>query len=226
MIEASRIDHAGHANDAAAHLHEILKYNEVLDFVRTWIDRNPDTLMLSAADHETGGLTLNGFNPRYLARTKNSTEVLSDAFEKYDGGDDAGFLRETVLPAYGVDDATEEEVQSLVPLKGNSYDFGNALGAVLAERAGVHWSTADHTAADVVLYGYGSKHRGDDLKREMAGNWDNIELPKYIEKTLKLDMDRVTRSLRKDGVDWVPEKPKEASKLRRWDPHHHGHHDH
>jgi len=35
MIEASRIDHAGHANDPAGHLHDILEYNELMGFIRT-----------------------------------------------------------------------------------------------------------------------------------------------------------------------------------------------
>lgn len=30
MVEASRVDHAGHANDAAAHLHDILAFNEAM----------------------------------------------------------------------------------------------------------------------------------------------------------------------------------------------------
>ncbi|KAL1955538.1 hypothetical protein VTO42DRAFT_8492 [Malbranchea cinnamomea] len=222
MIEASRIDHAGHANDAAAHLHEIIEYNEVLDFVRKWIDRNPDTLMLSAADHETGGLTLNGYNPLSLQYAKNSTEALSELFKDYDGQgdeDDATFLRKTILPAYGVTDATDEEIKSLIPLKGET-KFVNALGAILADRAGVHWSTPDHSASDVTLYGYGWKQRGQELKKDMAGNWDNTELPKYVEKVLKLDMKKVTEALRKDGVDWVPHKPEQSTRRRR-DPHHH-----
>jgi alkaline phosphatase len=58
MIEASRIDHAGHANDAAAHLYETLMYNEVMDFVRKWIDEHPDTMMMSAADHVSPFLSI------------------------------------------------------------------------------------------------------------------------------------------------------------------------
>ena len=60
MIEASRIDHAGHANDPVGHLHGTLIYNEVMKHVREWIDKHPNTMMMSAADHECGGLTLNG----------------------------------------------------------------------------------------------------------------------------------------------------------------------
>jgi alkaline phosphatase len=57
MIEGSRIDHAGHHNDPAAQVHEVLAYDNaftsVLDFLK-----NDDTeaVMVSTSDHETGGL--------------------------------------------------------------------------------------------------------------------------------------------------------------------------
>lgn len=57
MIEGSRIDHAGHANDPAAQVHEVLAYDRtvkaVLDFLE---DDETEGLMVSTSDHETGGL--------------------------------------------------------------------------------------------------------------------------------------------------------------------------
>ncbi|TFK60646.1 alkaline phosphatase-like protein [Pluteus cervinus] len=65
MIEASRIDHAGHQNDALTHINEILEFNRVMDAVRGWIDRHAEVdgeqhefTLVATADHETGGLTL------------------------------------------------------------------------------------------------------------------------------------------------------------------------
>ena len=57
MIEGSRIDHAGHANDPAAQVHEVLAYDRtiqaVLDFLE---DDDTEGIMISTSDHETGGL--------------------------------------------------------------------------------------------------------------------------------------------------------------------------
>jgi alkaline phosphatase len=57
MIEGSRIDHAGHHNDPAAQVHEVLAYDEafssVLDFIK---NEKTETVMVSTSDHETGGL--------------------------------------------------------------------------------------------------------------------------------------------------------------------------
>ncbi|KAG5458059.1 MAG: alkaline-phosphatase-like protein [Olpidium bornovanus] len=58
MIEGSRIDMAAHSNDPAAHVHDILQYQETIAFVKSWVDDHPGTVMISVSDHETGGLTL------------------------------------------------------------------------------------------------------------------------------------------------------------------------
>jgi alkaline phosphatase len=59
MIEGSRIDHAGHGNDPAAQVHEVLAYDKtfqrVLDFLKK---SETDAVLLSTSDHETGGLAV------------------------------------------------------------------------------------------------------------------------------------------------------------------------
>lgn len=67
MIEAGRIDHASHKNDIVNMIQETLALD---DFVGK-ILKNPimkDTLLVITADHETGGLALNGYGD--MARTK------------------------------------------------------------------------------------------------------------------------------------------------------------
>ena len=58
MIEASRIDHAGHLNDPAAQVREVLEYDKtfktVVDFLE---DSNTEGLLVATSDHETGGLS-------------------------------------------------------------------------------------------------------------------------------------------------------------------------
>ncbi|TDZ21784.1 Repressible alkaline phosphatase [Colletotrichum orbiculare MAFF 240422] len=215
MIEASRIDHAGHANDPAAHLFDTIHYNEVMGFVREWIDEHPDTVLMSAADHECGGLTLNGFNPLPLANVNASTERLMDVWGGYTGSDKKAFLVGEILPEYGLADATDAEVNTLLASRSLSSELGN----LLASKSGVHWSTGGHTASDITLYGYGAGENGRAIKADMAGNWDNTELPKYIEKALGVDMAEVTRLLRSNGTEWVGKRDLN----KRSDEHIHGH---
>jgi alkaline phosphatase len=57
MIEGSRIDHAGHANDPAAQVHEVLAYDEAIASVLEFLDKDTvPGVMVSTSDHETGGL--------------------------------------------------------------------------------------------------------------------------------------------------------------------------
>jgi alkaline phosphatase len=57
MIEGSRIDHAGHHNDPAAQVHEVLAYDKTFASVIEFLEKD-DTpgVMVSTSDHETGGL--------------------------------------------------------------------------------------------------------------------------------------------------------------------------
>ena len=199
MIEASRIDHAGHANDPATHLHETIMYNNVMNYVREWIDKHPDTLLLSAADHECGGLTLNGFNPLPLKDVSMSIEEVARLWSAYNGTDRRGYLAGTILPGYGLSGLSSSEIDRILA----NNKLGTDLTALLSKKAGVNWSTGGHTASDVTLHGYGSGWRGQDLRADMAGNWDNTQLPGYIEGVLKVKMGKVTKKLREHGTGWV-----------------------
>lgn len=205
MIEASRIDHAGHANDAAGHIHETVMYNEVMAFVKEYIDSHPDTQLLSAADHECGGLTLeDNYNPVVLQSSNSTTEALGSLFESHEG-DKADYLKGELLPAYGLPNATDDDVQMLLGVakeKGVSA-MGIAAGHLLAAQAGLNWSTESHTAADVVLHGYANEHDLATMRALLGRNNDNTELPRYIERALGLNLLNSTQTLQAHGSDWV-----------------------
>jgi len=55
MIEGGQIDWAGHNNDAGTMLHEMLKFDETVEYVYQWVKNRQDTLVVVTADHETGG---------------------------------------------------------------------------------------------------------------------------------------------------------------------------
>lgn len=205
MIEASRIDHAAHANDGATLLGEVQAYHETVEVVRAWIDEHPDTAMVSVADHETGGLTLpSGYDPRALAGARQSAEHIADAWAASDTQPkDAAALRAEVLAPYGVTDASDADVAALLAATGTG-DFAGLLVGTLSRRAGIAWSTGGHSAVDVALYAYAAGAMGEQLRQDLAGGSDNTRLPKYIAESLGLDLDEVTRRLRAVGGDWIP----------------------
>lgn len=59
MIEGSRIDHAGHGNDPAAQVHEVLAYDKTFSTVLKYLNESgTDGVVVSTSDHETGGLAI------------------------------------------------------------------------------------------------------------------------------------------------------------------------
>lgn len=226
MIEASRIDHAGHANDAPGHIHDTVMYNEVMGYVKEYIDSHPDTQLLSAADHECGGLTLeDNYNPAILQSSNSTTEALGSLFESHEG-DKAEYLKAELLPAYGLPNVTDDDVQMLLGVaeeKGVSA-MGIAAGNLLAAEAGLHWSTEGHTATDVVLYGYANDGDLPSMKALLGKNNDNTELPKYIEQTLGLNLLNATETLLAHGSDWVAKRDELhlIKRANRVHTHHHG----
>lgn len=59
MIEGSRIDHAGHINDPAAQVREVLEYDKAFKSVLDFLDESKTPgVLVATSDHETGGLSV------------------------------------------------------------------------------------------------------------------------------------------------------------------------
>jgi alkaline phosphatase len=58
MIEGSRIDHAGHFNDPAAQVREVLEYDKTFKLVLDFLEKSDtEGILVATSDHETGGLS-------------------------------------------------------------------------------------------------------------------------------------------------------------------------
>ena len=156
MIEGSRIDHAGHGNDPAAHLGDILAYDEAVAAALAWAANDGSTLVVSTADHESGGLTLGrggiyAWDPAPLLRATASVENMSAHIE---AGED---IVQVVRVGAGVDSLDASTADALRDALATR-SFG-ALSTIVrdleSEPAGIAWTTSGHTAVDVNLYAFG-----------------------------------------------------------------------
>ena len=135
MIEASRIDHAGHDNDAAAHLHDILAFNEAVATALQHAEQNSNTLVVSVSDHETGGLTLGrsgiyAWEPEALAKVQASHGVIHARAQAADEDDDPATTPAGVVQdALGIADLSAED-QALIEY--HLHD-GGAFAALLSD---------------------------------------------------------------------------------------------
>lgn len=65
MVEGGQVDWVEHGNDVASVLHEMLEFDQAIGLVMAFAEKNPDTLVILTADHDTGGLAIaySNFNP-------------------------------------------------------------------------------------------------------------------------------------------------------------------
>jgi len=215
MIEGSRIDMAAHGNDPAAHANDILAYYKTVEIVKKFVDENPNTLLVSVSDHETGGLAL-GYQPtkvypkyiwypEVISNVQKSTNQVALEIEeilksgKNDSGreedDDNNIIYDLatniIYEKMGIDDITEEELKFIVEsdVGRETMELANYLAKMISHRAKIAWTTHGHSGADVNLYAYG---KNSELFR---GSKENNEIGRIIEKLLGVNLNKLTKRL-------------------------------
>lgn len=162
MIEGSRIDHAGHGNDPAAQVHEVLAYDKAFAAVLEFLEKD-DTpgVLVSTSDHETGGLAaarqLHASYPDYkwlpgvLANASHSSEYANNEFKKYLAQSRGSaqpehrkYIRDLLATTLGVIDASEEEIDSLLD-PDSPFDSQYVFADIISRRAQIGWSTHGHS---------------------------------------------------------------------------------
>ncbi|RDA86229.1 hypothetical protein CP532_5085 [Ophiocordyceps camponoti-leonardi (nom. inval.)] len=207
MIEGSRIDHAGHINDPAAQVREVLEYDKTFGIAQAFLDNSKaDGVLVGTSDHETGGLSLalqepghlpvyNWF-PHVLANASRSSEQLAADLQRHIASstlsrDDlkAWINSELVLAGLGIADADDEELSLLADNPDASVTI---FAAIISLRAHVGWSTHGHSAVDVNIYA----SPGSDTD-PLRGNVENTDVGRFLSDYLDVDVDAVTRELRR-----------------------------
>jgi alkaline phosphatase len=71
MVEGGTIDVYGHANEAAANLHEVLALDKAVKAALEFQKKHPEeTLIVITGDHETGGMTMGFAGSGYSMSTE------------------------------------------------------------------------------------------------------------------------------------------------------------
>jgi alkaline phosphatase len=164
QVEAGRVDHAGHANDPGAILHEMLEFDACIPIALDFIEKHPDTLLIVTTDHGTGGCQLDGLGSGYnesgpaldrINQFNHSFEWLEKRFRAT-----GKFSAADVVQATGItpSKAQELEVQALLQEPELSY-LTSAMTKVFSEEltqiAATGWSSNNHTAENVELLAFG-----------------------------------------------------------------------
>lgn len=220
MIEGSRIDHAGHGNDPAAQVREVLVHDKTFSLALDFLEKSEDAgVLISTSDHETGGLSAGrqigvayptyAWYPEVLANASHSAHYLSAkyaAFLDSDAGKNAThkqkakFIRHELFEKdFGLYDALDEEIDQIIDATvfwPPSYIFAD----IISQRADLGWSTHGHTAVDVNIYASDLSHA-----HALVGNHENTDVGKFLADFLDVDVDAVTREINDKGIKTSPE---------------------
>ncbi|WP_028593249.1 alkaline phosphatase [Paenibacillus assamensis] len=169
MVEGSQIDWAGHDNDVVAAMSEMEDFEQSLQAVLEFAEKDGETLVVLTADHSTGGFSL-GTDGEYsfdVAPIKAAKRTPDYMAAKIAGGADV----EQTLKAYIDLELKPEEMDSVKKAAEtkNVAEIDNAIEKIFDKRTFSGWTTGGHTGEDVPLIAYGPG------KEQFAGLIDNID---------------------------------------------------
>ncbi|MBL7115837.1 MAG: alkaline phosphatase [Kiritimatiellae bacterium] len=197
MVEGGRIDWAGHANDIAPCVREVIDFDRAVAVAVAFYRKHPkDTLVVVTADHETGGLRLepeskaNDLRP--MKAQSSSRLIFEGELQKFAiaAGSWEAVLAE-VQKRFRFGDLSPKEIShlraayaALVPSDGErkrAPSIARVCTDLVAERAGMRWTTGGHSGVSVptTAIGVGAAAFG--------GEYDNTDIPKRILAAMGLE---------------------------------------
>ncbi len=209
MVEASQVDWAGHANDPAHLIGDLLMYDRVVRRVLQFAERDGRTLVLALSDHNCGGMSIGNYA---TSKTYGNTE-LDPVLDP---------LRKMKLTAYGMwkkvgEEPTAEKVRRVVEeywgmaigddearrIVERAAEYGQgsahyAFGRVLCpEHTCIGWTTHGHTGGDVPLYAFGPGRP--------VGLLDGPDVGRVTAAALGLDLNNLNRRLFREATEALPD---------------------
>ena len=196
MVEGGRIDHACHANDPIATIHDTLEFDRAVKKVYEFYKKYPnDTLFVVLSDHETGGMGL-GYGKNYFMNMEsllNAKVSAADTLQKIYTGDRTATYK-YLAENYGLTNLTDEEkaafekamdiIDNKVETKayGGYNPVGMTAAHVISKRANLFWTSWAHTADPVPVNAIGVG------ANNFAGFKDNTDIAKELAKLMRVEL--------------------------------------
>ena len=197
MTEGGAIDWAGHANEAAANIHDILEFDAAIKVALKFYRKHPgETLIIVTGDHETGGMTM-GFagsgNYMNLKLFDDHTASIADFQNqlKKMRKNNPGLQFDDVKPLmskcfgfkfknYTSGDKQGISVKELTALKKAfaAKRLSREVSNVINRKAGIGWASGAHTALPVLTTSIGCK------SEKFSGFIENTDIANTLKSLL------------------------------------------
>ena len=202
MVEGGKVDYAGHANDAAANLRDLLALDDAVKVALDFQKQNPDTLVVVTGDHETGGMTMGfqatGYNfymdklagqrisvDRFTNLVKaekrvdfKTVKAMVEKNFKFDfNKDDWNTLEQDFLSDVDAEKHGRKENEAYDAKKLSK--FPATLKAIISHKCGIGWSSGAHTALPVLTTASGPGAEA------FHGFIDNTDIAKTLKSYIK-----------------------------------------
>ena len=186
MVEGASIDKQGHANDVTGVMSEMKSYEKAFEHAIAYANEHPDTLVVSTADHSTGGLSMGkdgeyNWKPEPIRQMKHSGRWMVEQIE-------SGKSVEAVInEGYGFEVSKEDmkkmkkEAKKLSKINKDKdtekYEtqlqaLHTAIQKPIDDKSLTGWTSTGHTGEDVDIYAHGP---GAEHFRGNIDNTDNAK---------------------------------------------------
>jgi len=185
MVEGGKIDWTCHGNDAGTMVREVIAFDEAVAVALDWYRSHPDeTLIVVTGDHETGGLSLGNVSNKtkdMSVEKLGSQRVSAEEFnkrlallkERFEGSPSLEDILVLIRDCFGVDPLPdsaaakriEAAYEASVGKTGDGDTSGTSYGGqepltitlqrILADEAGISYTTFDHSATPVPVLAQG-----------------------------------------------------------------------
>jgi alkaline phosphatase len=208
MIEGSQVDWSSHDNDPVGVVTEYIAFDKAVKTALEFAKSHPEqrTLVLVFPDHDNGGMSLGRrdidsytFKPQDMINPLYEASLTADGVEwliwnsTRDGCSDIDSIKHIVAHYYGIADLTDEETEAIAKeLADTPYvNLRAVIGPMLSARAGIGWTTFDHTGNDVPMFSYGLEKAPQTV--------DNTEIARLCAEALGIDLHDVTEAMFTDA---------------------------
>lgn len=196
LVEASQIDWGGHSKDISYALTEMDDLANTLEYLESYVEKNPDTLVILTADHSTGGFTL-GANGVYEWRPEvlRSMQMSASAIGKRLGEQDFSMAKASQLFNFALSQAefvqlNQDKREGQLAIQSYAANNKNnrqgveppiladvmyeSVKHLINQRTNTGWTSDGHTAIDVPVFAMGAS------KERFNGQQDNTDIAKKI----------------------------------------------